>query len=370
MDEIRDTAPRCRLGLAASTTADVVLLAGEPTERTVLLVRRSHAPFAGSYALPGGFVEKGEQPLQAALRELREETGISAVDLAFIGSYDGAVRDPRLTTSHAYGGCVTDALPAAASSDAAEAEWLSVDLIASGAVALAFDHVRVLRDAIEKEDASSSRYLGDLERVAKAADNRNAKLLLEVERYFGRGAVTDTAVLLAEYTALKAESTQRIQQRDGFINLNLLAVAAVASFVANSHAASFALLAIPWASLCFGWVYLANDEKISALADYCEHHLGPKLGDQYLAWERSPKRATSIKGTHKTTQLVVDLLQFVVPAIGAPIALWIMNGFGDVWVNLVGAVEIVFGVGLGILFLLSSHLTKRFDFAEEEWRSL
>lgn len=74
-------------------TVDVVLLCGD----SVLLIRRYWPPFADRWALPGGHVDRGETARQAAVRELREETGITvpANDLGLVGVYDEPGRDPR-----------------------------------------------------------------------------------------------------------------------------------------------------------------------------------------------------------------------------------------------------------------------------------
>ena len=61
-----------------SLTADMCLYAREDDDVYVLLIRRGRPPFAGAWAFPGGFVEKGETVEDAAARELAEETGVGS----------------------------------------------------------------------------------------------------------------------------------------------------------------------------------------------------------------------------------------------------------------------------------------------------
>jgi 8-oxo-dGTP diphosphatase len=61
----------------------------------VLLIRRKNDPFQGQFALPGGFVEIGETTEAAALRELKEETGLEGSSPRLIGVYSDPSRDPR-----------------------------------------------------------------------------------------------------------------------------------------------------------------------------------------------------------------------------------------------------------------------------------
>lgn len=110
----------------------------------LLLIRRGRAPFEGAYALPGGFVEVGETVETAALRELREETGLAGRIIKLIGIYSDPARDPR-------GHSVSVAFLVAAAGepiggdDAAEAAFVA-DWRGE---MLAFDHADIVADALD-----------------------------------------------------------------------------------------------------------------------------------------------------------------------------------------------------------------------------
>jgi 8-oxo-dGTP diphosphatase len=120
---------------------DCVVL--DPEER-VLLIRRGHEPFKGSYALPGGFVEVGETVEDACRRELMEETGVKLGKLSLVGVFSDPTRDPRgHTVAVSFLSRVRSA-KATAGDDAAAVEWVD----RWQRLNLAFDHKIILRKAM------------------------------------------------------------------------------------------------------------------------------------------------------------------------------------------------------------------------------
>jgi 8-oxo-dGTP diphosphatase len=122
-------------------TADLIMLTAEAAPQ-VLLIRRKHEPFAGMWALPGGFVDEGETLEAAARRELREETGLEVRVLEQMQTFGDPDRDPRgWTVSVAFVARVQpNQAEARAGDDAAEVGWHRLDLLPP----LAFDHGKVL----------------------------------------------------------------------------------------------------------------------------------------------------------------------------------------------------------------------------------
>lgn len=121
-------------------TADAVIL--DP-EKGVVLIRRGHPPFAGCWALPGGFVEVGEACAHACVREVFEETGLEVEPVALLGVYSTPARDPRGHTVSTVYLCRVLGGRLSGGDDASEARWF--DNLTG--ITLAFDHATVLADA-------------------------------------------------------------------------------------------------------------------------------------------------------------------------------------------------------------------------------
>ena len=137
---------------AFAVTVDVVILTMSQSRLHVLLVRRGVAPFAGKWAMPGGFKRPNETLDEAAKRELVEETGVdSASLLKQFGAYGDPGRDPRMNVvTIAYLAVLRDVGSVVAGTDAADARLIPVAEALDRKIDLAFDHARIVRDAVER----------------------------------------------------------------------------------------------------------------------------------------------------------------------------------------------------------------------------
>jgi 8-oxo-dGTP diphosphatase len=136
---------------AFAVTVDVVILTMSEGTLHVLLVCRGEAPFEGMWAIPGGFKRPAETLDEAARRELAEETGVDAASLLTqFGAYGDPQRDPRMNVvTIAYLAVVHDVGSIVAGTDAAAAGLIPVADVLNGKIDLAFDHLRIVRDAVE-----------------------------------------------------------------------------------------------------------------------------------------------------------------------------------------------------------------------------
>lgn len=129
-------------------TVDCVVFGLDDDDLKVMLIQRDLEPFAGRWALPGGFVNVGEAVDEAARRELTEETGMQRVFLEQLYTFGAPGRDPREhVVSVAYYSLVrlSDHRVQAAT-DARDAAWFAIDDVPS----LAFDHQTILKVAHDR----------------------------------------------------------------------------------------------------------------------------------------------------------------------------------------------------------------------------
>jgi 8-oxo-dGTP diphosphatase len=137
-----------------AVTVDIVVVTRGARPK-VLLIRRKHAPFAGCWAIPGGYVEIDEALEDAARRELREETGLKVDGLEQLYTFGDPGRDPRertISVAFLTQVAATDAKPHAGD-DAAEVGWFSLQK----PPALAFDHREILAHAREWPKRNSGK---------------------------------------------------------------------------------------------------------------------------------------------------------------------------------------------------------------------
>jgi 8-oxo-dGTP diphosphatase len=114
----------------------------------VLLIQRALEPFAGAWALPGGFVKMDEDLETSARRELQEETGVTKLYLEQLRSYGDPGRDPRERVITVAWFAIVNLFDHTlkADTDAREARWFGLDSLPT----LAFDHQNIVADALAR----------------------------------------------------------------------------------------------------------------------------------------------------------------------------------------------------------------------------
>ncbi|EEE38717.1 hydrolase, nudix family [Rhodobacteraceae bacterium KLH11] len=128
-------------------------------EGQTLLVQRSKQPDLGLWGFPGGHVEWGETVLEAAARELLEETGVAAEPTGYLDNLDLILRDPdgQIRAHYLLVGVAcryVSGTPVAAD-DAQDARWFPVEQIISRDLPMSKRVPDLLRRALDADQASA-----------------------------------------------------------------------------------------------------------------------------------------------------------------------------------------------------------------------
>ena len=129
-----------------AVATDCVVFGFDGHELKVLLIERGIEPYKGAWAFPGGFLRMDETAEQCALRELKEETGLSLNYLKQFKTFTDVDRDPRERVIYIAFYALAKKSDVQGGDDAAQAKWFAINEVPH----LAFDHDYILRKAMEK----------------------------------------------------------------------------------------------------------------------------------------------------------------------------------------------------------------------------
>ena len=136
------TCDECNGWLNPALAVDAAVQRGDK----ILLIQRKFPPMVGYWGLPGGFVERDEDPLVAVLRELEEETNLVGTNQELLMVMGDPSRDPRKhIVSIVYSVTAPDGEPVAGD-DAADARFWPLQEVLNGEVPLAGDHLQIIKN--------------------------------------------------------------------------------------------------------------------------------------------------------------------------------------------------------------------------------
>lgn len=133
----------CQGYLNPALAADAAVRRGD----TILLVQRKYPPNPGSWVLPGGFVDRDEDPEHAVVRELKEEAGLDGKQPKLLMVMGDPKRDERKhVVSIVYQLDVEESQVPVAGDDAADARFWPIDEILGQKVQMAGDHLEIVKN--------------------------------------------------------------------------------------------------------------------------------------------------------------------------------------------------------------------------------
>lgn len=129
-----------------SVTTDCVIFGFDGNQLQVLLIERGIEPYKGRWAFPGGFLNMEESAEEGALRELKEETGLTGAYIEQFHTFTDPNRDPRERVITIAYYALVRIQEVKGGDDAAKAQWFALDEVPQ----LAFDHDLILRRALKR----------------------------------------------------------------------------------------------------------------------------------------------------------------------------------------------------------------------------
>lgn len=163
-----------------SVTADILVFQHKKgftsvdTGLKLLMVKRKDHPCIGYWALPGGFVNIREDILDAAKRELEEETNLKNISIEQVYAWGEYKRDPRSRiVTISYLALVDEELNAKAGDDASDVTWVDVEL------------TKVNEEIVVIEDKSKTRKIYNLQLISKDKDLNLSATVEEIQNREG-----------------------------------------------------------------------------------------------------------------------------------------------------------------------------------------
>lgn len=164
-----------------------------------------------------------------------------------------------------------------------------------------------------------------------------------------------------EYSALKSEQLKRIEHRDQIVYLQIVVIGALLG-LKSDFTESLVALVVPFPCIALGWIYLVNDQKISAIGQYIRTDLAKRYKDCVLDdrddrddsifnWESWNAKEAG-RQFRKFVHLIINIFVFIMP--GGVALVISVSSFNSSLANFVMGVEGVLLLVLLVKFLFYS----------------